>query len=85
MATIWCHEKLGMVSLPSYGQSYRQYRREFPSEGITAVLEIRKTGSHKITGDFTFLDKEQTVVAELKGYEAVADEALTRAFQNKTL
>ena len=85
MATIWCHEKLGMVSLPSFSQSYRQYCRQFPSEGITAVLEIRHSGTHKMTGDFTFLDDKNTVVAELKGYEAVADESLTEAFHQNTL
>jgi len=57
----------------------------YPIVAMVPALPLENLGSHKITGDFTFLDKEQTVVAELKGYEAVADEALTRAFQNKTL
>jgi acyl transferase domain-containing protein/NAD(P)-dependent dehydrogenase (short-subunit alcohol dehydrogenase family) len=85
MATIWSHEKMGMVSLPSYSQSYRQYRKQFPGEGILAILKIREASGRQVIGDFTFLDRDHTVVAELKGYEAVADPSLTSAFQQKTL
>jgi NAD(P)-dependent dehydrogenase (short-subunit alcohol dehydrogenase family)/acyl carrier protein len=83
MAILWCFEQRGMVSLPSYSASYRQYRDVFPSNGVTAVLEIKETGDHKIKGDFTFLDAHEKVVARMTGYEAVMDESLSKAFKRK--
>jgi NAD(P)-dependent dehydrogenase (short-subunit alcohol dehydrogenase family) len=80
MATIWCHEQLGKRSLPSFAASYRQYREVFPDKGVTAVFTIQKTNSAKVIGDFTFLDGEHHVIAQLNGYEAVMDASLAKAF-----
>ena len=81
MACVWCYEQAQMVSLPSYIASYRQYCRTFPDAGITAILEVSDVSSHKMTGVFTFLDANQKVVAQLKGYEAVMDTSLYRSFK----
>ncbi len=81
MAILWCFEERGMVSLPSYSASYRQYRDVFPLDGVTAVLEIKEAGDHKIKGDFTFLDNHEVVVARMTGYEAVMDQSLSKAFK----
>jgi acyl transferase domain-containing protein/NAD(P)-dependent dehydrogenase (short-subunit alcohol dehydrogenase family) len=83
MAILWCFEERGMVSLPSYSASYRQYRDAFPSDGVTAVLEIKEATDHKIRGDFTFLDANEVVVARMTGYEAVMDESLSKAFKSE--
>jgi acyl transferase domain-containing protein/NAD(P)-dependent dehydrogenase (short-subunit alcohol dehydrogenase family)/acyl carrier protein len=81
MAILWCFEERGMVSLPSYSASYRQYRDAFPPDGVIAVLEIKDASGHKIKGDFTFLDAREVVVARMTGYEAVMDQSLSRAFK----
>ena len=81
MAILWCFEERGMVSLPSYSASYRQYRDAFPSDGVVAVLEIKEATNHKIKGDFTFLDTHEVVVARMTGYEAVMDAWLSKAFK----
>ena len=81
MAILWCFEERGMVSLPSYSASYRQYRDAFPSDGVTVVLEIKEATDHKIRGDFTFLDTHEVVVARMTGYEAVMDTSLSKAFK----
>jgi len=81
MAIIWCFEERGVVSLPSYSASYRQYRDKFPSDGVTAILEVKEVTDHKMKGDFTFLDSEDVVVARLTGYEAVMDASLSKAFK----
>ncbi len=81
MAIIWCFEETGMVSLPSYSASYRQYRHRFPAEGVTAVLEVKNVSDHKLMGDFTFLDADNTVVARLSGYEAIMAPSLFKAFK----
>jgi predicted small metal-binding protein len=84
MATIWCYENTGNVSLPSYCASYRQYCDRFPDQGVTAVLEVREAGEQKMKGDFHFLDDQQKVVARMSGYEAVMDPALHKAFKPDT-
>ncbi len=81
MAIIWSFEKTGAVSLPSYTASYRQYRNGFPSDGVTAVLEVKETTRHKMKCDFTFLDQDNVVVAQLTGYEAIIDNSLINAFK----
>ncbi len=83
MAILWCHETTGLVSLPSYSAGYRQYRDEFPSEGVTALLEVKELTDHKMKGDFTFLDSDNTIVAAITGYEAIMDVSLRKAFQKK--
>jgi acyl transferase domain-containing protein/NAD(P)-dependent dehydrogenase (short-subunit alcohol dehydrogenase family) len=82
MAIVWCYEQKGMVSLPSFGASYRQYCNRFPEEGVTAVLEIREAGRNKMLGDFTFLNDQHDVIARLTGYEAVMDVSLQKTFKN---
>jgi acyl transferase domain-containing protein/NAD(P)-dependent dehydrogenase (short-subunit alcohol dehydrogenase family) len=81
MATVWCFEEKGMVSLPSYAASYRQYCSRFPTDGVTAVLEIKEASSRKMRADFTFLDADDGIVASLSGFEAVLDPSLLKAFK----
>ncbi len=81
MASLWCFEEKGMVSLPSYSASYRQYCDTFPKQGIQALLEIKDVNGHKMTGNFTFLDSENRIIARLDGYEAVMDQSLFKAFK----
>jgi len=83
MAIIWCFEEMSLVSLPSYSASYRQYRNNFPSDGVKAVLEVKEVTNHKMKGDFTFLDANDVVVAQLTGYEAVMDASLSKAFKSQ--
>ena len=81
MATVWCFEEKGAVSLPSYCAAYRQYRSRFPNDGLTAILELDSAGSHKIRGSIIFLDSGGKVVARISGYEAIMDQTLHRAFK----
>jgi NAD(P)-dependent dehydrogenase (short-subunit alcohol dehydrogenase family) len=81
MATVWCFEEKGIVSLPSYIASYRQYRSQFPSNGVTVVLTVTESSDRKMTGDITFLDAEDEIVARLNGYEAIMDPSLYKAFK----
>ena len=81
MATVWCFEEKGIVSLPSYAASYRQYCSRFPSDGVTAVLDIKEATSRKMRGDFIFLDSNDEIVASLSGFEAIMDPSLLKAFK----
>jgi hypothetical protein len=81
MASLWCYDQHGCVSLPSHAAAYRQFRRAFPADGVKVVLEVRETTPKKMRGDFTFLDGNGEVIAQLTGYEAVMDPLLNRAFK----
>jgi len=81
MASLWCFEQRGCVSLPIHAASYRQFRTAFPTEGIKVALEVREATEKKMRGDFTFLDADSQVIARLTGYEAVMDPLLNRAFK----
>jgi hypothetical protein len=81
MATVWCFEEKGIVSLPSYIASYRQHRPQFPSDGVTVILEVTDSTNRKMKGDITFLDTDDEIVARLTGYEAIMDPSLHKAFK----
>jgi NAD(P)-dependent dehydrogenase (short-subunit alcohol dehydrogenase family)/acyl carrier protein len=81
MAIVWCHQHYGLVSLPSFAAAYRQYCHRFPDTGVSAVLEIQKSNHRKMVGNFTFIDKDKSVLACIKGYEAIMDPGLRKAFK----
>jgi hypothetical protein len=81
MASLWCFEKLGRVSLPVYSEGYRQYREQFPEDPITTVLEVTHAADHKMKGNFTFLDENRQIIARITGFEAVVDDSLKQAFK----
>jgi acyl transferase domain-containing protein/NAD(P)-dependent dehydrogenase (short-subunit alcohol dehydrogenase family) len=81
MASLWCYEQHGCVSLPSHAASYRQFRSAFPAAGVTVALEVREATAKKMRGDFTFLDPNGEVIARMIGFEAVMDPLLNRAFK----
>jgi NAD(P)-dependent dehydrogenase (short-subunit alcohol dehydrogenase family)/acyl carrier protein len=81
MASVWCYEQRGCVSLPSRAESYRQFRVGFPDRGVRVALEVAEASEKKMRGDFTFLDDRGDVIARLTGYEAIMDPLLNRAFK----
>jgi acyl transferase domain-containing protein/NAD(P)-dependent dehydrogenase (short-subunit alcohol dehydrogenase family) len=81
MAILWSHVQLGMVSLPACAESYRQYCRRFPAEGVTAEMRVASATAHRLKADIAFLDARRQVVAILSGYEATMDPGLEAAFK----
>jgi hypothetical protein len=81
MVSVWSYLNCGNVSLPSSAVSYRQYCRAFPEEGVTAVFVAREVTHRKVKGDFAFLDANDRVVGEMKGYVALMDASLYNAFK----
>ena len=85
LGILWSYEQLGAVCLPNFTSAYRQYRREFPTDGVTAVLEVRGHSESKMTADITFLDKVGAVVARLEGQEWTVDASLKSAFEREAV
>ena len=85
MATVWCFEQKGAPSLPTYSHSYRQYVRNFPDQGVTAIWKVESVKGHIVKGDFTFLTPENRIAAQLQGFEAVMDQSLSKAFKKRSV
>ncbi len=85
LGSLWCHEYLGMVSLPHAVGRYRQYRRHYPADGVAVTLRVQRRGAHGMTADAVFRDSSGEIVATLNGFECTADTALTAAFRRRTL
>jgi hypothetical protein len=81
MASLWCYEQNGAVSLPSYAARYRQFCRTFPDRGATVHLRVDLVLPHKITADIAILDRDGSVLAIMEGYEAIMDKSLIQAFK----
>jgi acyl transferase domain-containing protein len=81
MASLWCYEHSGKVSLPSYFATYRQYCRRFPAGNLQSVMLVTDVSRHKMIGDFFFLGAKQEVLAAISGFEAVMDDQLMQAFK----
>ena len=63
MASVWCYEQHGCVSLPSRAESYRQFRTGFPDAGVVVALEVTGATARRMRGDFTFMDRRGEVIA----------------------
>jgi hypothetical protein len=81
MASLWCYEIRGIVSLPTYCARYRQYRPRFPEKGVTALMTPREVTTHRLVADFLFADPEGEIVATMSGFEAVMDHQLMSVFK----
>lgn len=85
LTILWCLERHGKPSLPSYCGSYHQYNR-FPAHGCRIVVRIREAGSYKVRADVDFIDKVGGhLIARISDYECTMDSALKTAFSHKRL
>ena len=80
LAVLWTDKQTGNPCLPSYMANYRQFAKEFPKDGVTAILIVNELLPSKIICDFTFLDEQNQVVACITGYEATINSKLKIAF-----
>jgi hypothetical protein len=82
---LWTQERLGASSLPTALGVYRQYRRQFPVEGVRVLAAIRQFSEHRATADIEFLDHDGHLVARIESYECVIDASLNQAFRRNRL
>lgn len=54
-----------------------------PVQSINQSAIHAEVTKRKLKGDFTFLDLNNVVVAQLTGYEAAMDDSLFKAFKTK--
>jgi NAD(P)-dependent dehydrogenase (short-subunit alcohol dehydrogenase family) len=86
MMILWCFERFGSGSLPSFAGRYRQFHESFPRDGAQVVIRITAEQSHSAIADMEFLDRSNgKLIARLEGYECVIDASLAKAFQRNQL
>ena len=56
LVVLWCRDRRGANSLPTSVGRYRQFRREFPTEGVRVQAEIRHASDTRAVADIEFLD-----------------------------
>jgi NAD(P)-dependent dehydrogenase (short-subunit alcohol dehydrogenase family) len=79
-AILWCQTYHSKRSLPSFLGRFRQYAA-FPSTSIRVVFEVTSVMSHKVIGQFAFVDQSGQLLAQIEGYECTMDAALASAFR----
>jgi hypothetical protein len=81
LIVLWSREQLAANSLPSVLGSYRQFRSEFPAEGVRIRAEIRQASAARAVADIEILDHSGELVARLDSYECVVDPSLNQTFR----
>jgi hypothetical protein len=81
LAIVWTHRFMGKRCLPSYMASYRQYCDRFPAEGALVTMAVTHTTANRLRADLLFYDRQERVLAHIRGFEATIDEALDAAFR----
>jgi len=85
LVVLWCRDQLGANSLSTALGGYRQFRREFPADGVRVQAEIRQASDARAVADIEFLDARGELVARLDSYECVIDSSLNQAFLRNRL
>jgi hypothetical protein len=78
---LWLQERRSVPGLPVHVAAYRQYRRQYPADGVRAVVRIKRTTELHTLGDIELLDTEGRLVARLDGCEFATDPGLVRAYR----
>ncbi|MBI5209963.1 MAG: SDR family NAD(P)-dependent oxidoreductase [Elusimicrobia bacterium] len=84
-AILWSFEQSGACCLPWRIGAYRQYRAEFPKEGLRVVLRVTKCSEHAAVADVDFLDAAGALVARIASSEHTIDPSLTDAFRKNSV
>ncbi len=79
---LWSYEKMGQVCLPCFIANLRLYSSFEKLKGdIKILFTVNQESKTKISGYFTFLDKNSVVVASITGFEAITDPSLNEKFK----
>jgi hypothetical protein len=73
------------VSLPCFAGRYRQYRRQFPADGVLVTARITTDTGATARADVEFIDADGRLVASLTDAEHVIDPSLNEAFRRGRL
>jgi acyl transferase domain-containing protein/NADP-dependent 3-hydroxy acid dehydrogenase YdfG len=81
LLSVWSYQKHRAVSLPCFAGRYRQYRRQFPTDGVLVTVRITRDNGSTANADVEFVDGDGRLVAAIAGAEHVIDPSLNEAFR----
>ena len=81
LLSAWTFHVHGAVSLPTFAGSYRQFRRQFPADGVRIAARIGHDAGATVRADVEFLDADGRLVARMTDAEHVIDPSLNEAFR----
>jgi hypothetical protein len=85
LLSVWSRQKHQAVSLPCFAGRYRQYRRQFPADGVLVTARITTDTGATARADVEFIDADGRLVASLTDAEHVIDPSLNEAFRRGRL
>jgi NAD(P)-dependent dehydrogenase (short-subunit alcohol dehydrogenase family)/acyl carrier protein len=85
LLSVWSYQKHRAVSLPCFAGRYRQYRRQFPAEGVLVTARITHDTGATARADVEFVDADGRLVARMTDVEHVIDPSLNEAFRRGRL
>ena len=86
LMVLWCIERYGIPSLPTYFGSYWQYGPIPQGAEVEVVVRITGVSFQKVSADMEFRDTGTgALLAALSGYECVMDSGLNQAFRRNLL
>ena len=85
MMILWSVERYRAGSLPCTAGRYRQFRRNFPRDGVRIVIRVTKDRDWQAAADVEFIDREGGLVATVSEYTCAIDHGLLQAFRKNQI
>ncbi|MBW2707742.1 MAG: SDR family NAD(P)-dependent oxidoreductase [Deltaproteobacteria bacterium] len=83
---LWSFQQYNVGSLPSKIGKYRQFKRQFPADGVQVAVRVKERSEHRAVADIEFLNpKSGDLVARIEDYECTLDKSLNEAFKRRVL
>ncbi len=83
---LWSFQQYSVGSLPHKIGKYRQFKRQFPPDGVRAAVRVKERSESRAVADIEFLDKtSDELVARIEDYECTLDASLNEAFRRHVL
>ncbi len=83
---LWSFDQYQAGSLPVFAARYRQYRDQFPEQGVEIRVKVTEQSNHSAHACIDFVDpRDETLVARMDNYECVIDPSLNKTFQRNKL
>lgn len=78
---LWSHHVHRAASLPCFVGSYRQYQRNFPTEGALICVRVQRDNGTVVRADIDFVAQDGQIIASMTEVEHVIDRSLNEAFR----
>ena len=85
MMILWSFEQDGVGSLPTAIARYRQFKRNYPKDGVKVIAGVKEHTDHRANASIEFLNNKGELIALMEGYECVRDKSLKEAFYKNNI